>query len=660
MRWTVGRTHKLGLAGLLAAAAMLIAGGSNFLLAVALVIGLSVLLGLAGLGAPRALPTRLAVHGLTAIGLAGAILAFPGRRIDAVIAVLALGLVNRYLLHAGRRDDFVLIGAVSVMVAMGTTITPGLVFLPLFLLYFAAALMTLLSGQILSLSDGPARAQLAARPMPGAPLSILSGAFVFALGVYALVSMLPQHHFGRWFSPGYFARLPGASDVMRLSAGGAGGLQDRTVVLRVRPSPGLPPEALQGLYARVYSLDRYEGGAFSVSAPDPDFRLFDAKPKPGGRAVQLSVRRMVNRWLPQPLVTLGRSRASRPEVWQARQRLSGSWVASWRIGDTNLRYKVALGAPVSAAAAPKPFIGKAEARALALPADLDPRVRQLAARLTEGAQTPAQKIALVRAYFSRGFRYSLDPLPGKSADPLARFLFEAKAGHCELYAAAVAVLLRAAGVPARVNTGYFGGHLNTTAGLLEFSQQDAHAWAEVFDPETGWRFVDATPPDNRTRRAVDGESWFQGLIDAAEAAWFNYVVDFDDRSRREVVRGWLGNFGSLRAGLSQLQGGGRTEDEGAGAGALVLVLSLLLLLWAGLRLVWRQSRVGLGQRLRRALGERDGPRRPLSLLLEGVPPDKRSAAEAAIAAYEALSFSARPPPISEVRQKLRALERSRP
>ncbi len=131
--------------------------------------------------------------------------------------------------------------------------------------------------------------------------------------------------------------------------------------------------------------------------------------------------------------------------------------------------------------------------ALALPADAHPRARALAARWRE--QAPADSAAVVAAaleHFRREpFHYTLSP-PPLDLDTVDQFLFETRRGFCEHYAGAFTVLMRAAGVPARVVTGYQGGEANEVGDYLVVRQRDAHAWTEVWLPGEGWVRVDPT------------------------------------------------------------------------------------------------------------------------------------------------------------------------
>ena len=131
---------------------------------------------------------------------------------------------------------------------------------------------------------------------------------------------------------------------------------------------------------------------------------------------------------------------------------------------------------------------------LALPPAFNPRTRQLGEQLRREARGD-DAAALLQTVLERlrngGYRYTLEPgLFGQhSAD---EFWFDRKQGFCEHIAASFVILMRAAGVPARVVTGYQGGELNALDGFFVVRQSDAHAWAEVWMNGRGWVRVDPT------------------------------------------------------------------------------------------------------------------------------------------------------------------------
>lgn len=171
------------------------------------------------------------------------------------------------------------------------------------------------------------------------------------------------------------------------------------------------------------------------------------------------------------------------------------WMSYRPLGDL-VRYRAASyldfeSGPLQRVAGLQPY--------LALPEGRDPRTHALAAQLREQAhaQQPEGDITprLVQAALTRlrtgGYSYTLDP--GLYGDNTAdEFWFVRQAGFCEHIASAFAVLMRAAGVPARIVTGFQGGEVNPVDRFWTLRNSDAHAWAEVWQEGRGWVRVDPT------------------------------------------------------------------------------------------------------------------------------------------------------------------------
>jgi protein-glutamine gamma-glutamyltransferase len=131
-------------------------------------------------------------------------------------------------------------------------------------------------------------------------------------------------------------------------------------------------------------------------------------------------------------------------------------------------------------------------RALQLPTAYNPAALKFAHELRSRSHTDAEVIAGVLSFFrSEMFFYTLVP-PELGRNSIDEFLFETRRGFCEHYASAFVFLMRAAGIPARVVTGYQGGEMNPLNDYLVVRQSEAHAWAEVWQPGDGWLRVDPT------------------------------------------------------------------------------------------------------------------------------------------------------------------------
>jgi protein-glutamine gamma-glutamyltransferase len=174
----------------------------------------------------------------------------------------------------------------------------------------------------------------------------------------------------------------------------------------------------------------------------------------------------------------------------ARSRITNDgMVVSPSLVRTRLRYEAASLALTEPGA---PAHASSLVRALALPEQGNPRARDLAASWRRGGTNPREILARAVDHFrGAGLAYTLDPqLLGR--DSVDEFLFETREGFCEHFASAFVFLLRAAGVPARVVTGYQGGEVNYVDRIISVRQSDAHAWAEVHLPGSGWLRVDPT------------------------------------------------------------------------------------------------------------------------------------------------------------------------
>ena len=248
-------------------------------------------------------------------------------------------------------------------------------------------------------------------------------------------------------------------------------------------------------------------------------------------------------------------------------------------------------------------------RALALPAGFNPRTvargRELRAKLHDDRAIVGYALDWIR----RDFAYSLSaPLLGR--DAMDDFLFRTHIGYCEHFAGAFTVLMRSAGVPTRVVTGYAGGTWNRLGGYWMIRRMDAHAWTEVWLQGRGWVRVDPTAavaPENvydtlETQLPIGGLlETLQGPGGASQVAdwlrqnWNDMVLGFDaDRQSRLFAP--LGLRRLDPTGLALVFGG-------------VASLALGLMVWLGLRgprerdpvvRAWhaldrRYARIGLGR-----------------------------------------------------------------
>ncbi len=132
---------------------------------------------------------------------------------------------------------------------------------------------------------------------------------------------------------------------------------------------------------------------------------------------------------------------------------------------------------------------------LALPRSTPERIKKLAIELTAAEPSPYDRAKAIEGYL-RTFPYTLDvPRPPSNRDVVDYFLFDLKMGYCDYYATSMVVLARAAGLPARLASGYANGTYNLNSKRFVITEADAHSWVEVYFPNTGW--VPFEPTANR-------------------------------------------------------------------------------------------------------------------------------------------------------------------
>jgi transglutaminase-like putative cysteine protease len=190
-----------------------------------------------------------------------------------------------------------------------------------------------------------------------------------------------------------------------------------------------------------------------------------------------------------------------------------------------------------------------------LPQGRNPRTRELAVRLRRDHPDDADLVrSVLDMLHTQEFYYTLTP-PPLGGDAVDEFLFATKAGFCGHYASAFAVLMRAAGLPAHVVTGYYGGAFNPYAGDWILRQSDAHAWTEIWIAGRGWIRVDPTSAidplriDQRLRDAVAAETsgvvlgahlpWLADLrlrVDALRELWRGRILHYDPEAQNALLR----------------------------------------------------------------------------------------------------------------------------
>ena len=363
----------------------------------------------------------------------------------------------------------------------------------------------------------------------------------------------------------------GLSDQVDLSQPGPIS-ESHQVVMRVVPPPGLKDAERDALaerlsYLRGITLERVEGQRW-VPGPvnlDPDIDLStqqDEASLHAGTHLELFLDPTPRGIVPLPYGTVY---AATPFTMRLRRSEGGSY---------RIPFPVTRGLPVQVVAegariVPPDLLPVEDTlpptgRRLTWLLDLQPEHE--AARRASLAWAPgilkAPALAATLAAHLRTFTYTLGNPCASAANPLEDFLDRTRAGHCEYFASALALMLRARGVPARVENGYRLGPWVPEGGYWLVTQDEAHSWVEYWDEDArAWRVADGTPAFSASADQSWTGTWTR-LSDAVAFKWDRYVVRFSGEDQaaglstlQSLAQSWHWSWkrpSPLAAGLAAL------------------------------------------------------------------------------------------------------------
>ncbi len=218
--------------------------------------------------------------------------------------------------------------------------------------------------------------------------------------------------------------------------------------------------------------------------------------------------------------------------------------------------------------------------ALQLPDNVTTRMEELVRQWRLETSTDRDLVnRALRHFRSEPFYYTLTP-PLLGDNPSDQFLFESRRGFCEHYATSFTTLMRIAGIPSRVVTGYQGGELNPIGNYLIVRQSDAHAWSEVWLEESGWTRVDPTAAvaperieqtfefdlEENSRLGIPvifsagNYGLFKNLtrqfrlgVDAANASWHRWILGYSKEQQQRLMQQFgLGNLSAMKMALGMI------------------------------------------------------------------------------------------------------------
>ena len=564
-----------------------------------------------------------------------------GELLSSGVRFLCLLLVNKLWNRKSSRDYLQAYVVSFLMLVAGAALNNDLAYAACFLAYVVFATWTLTlfhlrremeeNYLIKHSDDGAERVEveriLNSRRIVG--WSFLGATSLVSIGVFLLATitffLIPRFGFGFFATHNRRGAMTvGFSDRVDLDAYGR--VKDNPqVVLRIEFPGGAPPTT--PLHLRGVAFDHYERGRWTRTVIDRTaIRSWGglqfvghaaAERLSGPRVRALMAHALEQRIYLEPLDTSVIFGASMPVAYELGRTVAGGPApvvlvshgadepyamdrrpsresASDQLSErkSGLRYTVYsdVGSPDLGAllAADDVDIDEELAPYIALPKDLPPRIAELARTLTAKERGPWRKALAIRNYLQR-YRYTLDLKRDERFEPLEDFLFQQRAGHCEYFASALAILLRTVGVPTRSVNGFYGGEWNSFGNYLAVRQGDAHSWVEVY-VDGRWVTMDPTPPGAAATTGGVLASMRQ-MLDNVELAWFKYVIEYDLGKQVEIARS-VGRWAQLTSKRDALDRALRRHALRLGG-----VLISLAGVWLGWR-TWRRRRAPV-VRLRR-------------------------------------------------------------
>jgi transglutaminase-like putative cysteine protease len=494
-----------------------------------------------------------------------------------VVDLLFLLLIAEALRSLEADNDSRLYSLSFALLLASTAYRPGLLFALAFTAYVGLATVALMVGHLRRQGEKHGTGEI---PIPRAFLlttATLSGVILlFSAMVFLTFPRVSQGWAGR--GQPLATSIVGFADEVSLGSHGSQIFGNPEIVLRVA-FPGGAPTNLQSLYWRGRSYDRFDGVRWSRSSRLPPSLAPSAwYERWGGEILEqeiygapLDVQVL---FALHPLMDVDPQSRIQPIFDNA-----GDYVYWGSATPVYTAYSL-LGrpSPEQLRSAESGFIPSRQ-YFLQLP-ELSEEMLTLADSILDPAPTRYDKALSLVQWFQADFTYTLN-LPATPREAtLEHFLFQRRAGHCEYFSTAMAILLRSQGIPAREVNGFLGGEWSDFGDYLAVTQNQAHAWVEVWFPDYGWVPFDPTPSGTGEGLAIN--SWFwpgRFLFDALQHRWNRWVLDYSMENQFGLLQAFQEFFSQKNQLQPNTPSGGERGLPGGTlwwiAGTVILALGFL-------------------------------------------------------------------------------------
>ena len=413
------------------------------------------------------------------------------------------------------------------MLAAASAVAFGLAFLPLFVTYLAAAIVMLVLFHLITEAEA---AGVPMRPVSTGLTLVMGAAVAGTLGITTLLFVvIPRVEAALPFGARSTRALTGFTDRVELGAFGTLETDDAVAMRVVLPNGPIPHEWEPLVRWRGVTLDRFDGRVWTATPRRQTLlRAVDGTAVGIGR-VDGRAKLLTQEVFLEPLGTETIFVLAPPVHVRVDGaiRVDDTGALSVPAARARLTYTVesAMGARVLERLTPA-----ARAQYLQLP-PLPPRIPELARTIAGDAETDAKRAERLTLWLSRELRYSLDLERRTGLPPLEEFLFVRRAGNCEYFAAALAVMLRSLDVPSRVVNGFQRGEWNPWGGYLVVLMRDAHSWVEAY-VDGAWVTLDPSP---RGAAPAAPLSMLSLYVDGLRMRWYRYVVGWSRQDQMDTA-----------------------------------------------------------------------------------------------------------------------------
>ena len=478
-----------------------------------------------------------------------------------MLASMILILAAIKLLQKKTDKDWIFLYLISffeVLLAAGLSISP--LYLASFILYLLVSICAVVLFEIRKTSrivKNRKSKKIKLTRLPVTAISLLFLIIVFAAPLFFVLPRVGGAGFGG--NSNSLSGITGFSDSVRLGAIGRLKQNDE-VVMRARLEKS-SKNNFSNLYWRGIALDVFDNRSWrkskvsddqTVIKKEKDFFIF------GYSSAEEDI--IVQTVYLEPIDTPVLFTLARPVAIQGNLQNvfidSEDAVSFSRTGFDRLSYKVFSDRSLPDVKSLRSDNGNYPSKAqhyLQLPDEMDERISQFAAQVTEKSNNRYDKAKAVEKYLQTQFGYTLEMKAGGD-QPLADFLFNVREGHCEYFASAMAIMLRTQGIATRIVNGFQQGEYNETADVFVVKQKDAHSWVEVYFPkEDAWIPFDPTPFAGQSNgETINGGivGSFNKYLEAFETFWIQYFVSYDNQEQRSLMRSFKNGFGNYQSKTS--------------------------------------------------------------------------------------------------------------